>query len=87
MENTSTHFSCDIDNLGYGAIEREISDYFDMGFPDNSSIPMEFSEGKTEECILVCDNYSGTFSITAYKLKSGKYHLSVSLKGKLNKSK
>ncbi len=84
MENTSTHFECEVENLYYTTIEGEISRYFDMGYPDNSGIPPEMKENGSDECILVCTKKSGSFLITNYKLKNGKYLLSVSLKGKLH---
>ncbi len=31
MDNTATHFECEIDNLYYITIEREIAHYFNMG--------------------------------------------------------
>lgn len=82
--NTPTHFECEIDNLYYGTIEREIAKYFNMGYPDNSNIPPEMSEGIGEICTLICTRKSGKFSISTYALKNGKYHLSVSLQGKLH---
>lgn len=82
--NTTTHFECEIDNLYYSTIEGEIAHYFNMGSPDNSNIPPEMQENVSEECILICTKKSGTFEICNYKLSSGKYLLSVSLKGKLH---
>ena len=84
MENTATHFECEIDNLYYSTVEGEIARYFNMGSPDNSSIPPEMQENVSDECILICTKKSGTFEIYNYKLSNGKYLLSVSLKGKLH---
>lgn len=86
MENTSTHFECEIDNLGYTTIEGEISRYFDMGSPDNSNIPPQMREDSSETCIFVCARKSGNFRITNFRLNSGNYLLQVTLIGKLNKS-
>lgn len=85
MENTDTYFECEVENLWYTTIEGEISRYFNMGYPDNSSIPPEMEEGTSDECILVCTRKSGSFNVSNYKLSNGKYLLSVSLKGKLHK--
>lgn len=82
--NTATHFECEIHNLYYSTIEGEIAHYFKMGSPDNSNIPPEMQENVSGECILICTQKSGTFEICNYKLPSGKYLLSVSLKGKLH---
>lgn len=84
MENTATHFECEIENLYYITIEREIAYYFDMGSPDNSSVPPQMQENVYDECILVCTRKSGTFEICNSKLANGKYLLSVDLKGKLH---
>lgn len=84
MENTSTYFECEVENLYYTTIEKEIAQYFNMGYPDNSSIPPEMQEDSSDKCILICTRKSGSFLITNYKMKNGKYLLSVSLKGKLH---
>ena len=84
MENTSTHFECEVDNLWYTTIEGEIARYFNMGYPDNSNIPPEIQENYSVECTLICTQKSGNFHISNYKLKSGKYLLSVGLNGKLH---
>lgn len=84
MENTSTHFEFEIENLYYTTIEGEIAHYFNMGSPDNSNVPSEMQENVSDECILICTRKSGTFEICNSKLANGKYHLSVSLKGKLH---
>lgn len=84
MENTATHFECEIENLYYITIEREIAHYFNMGSPDHSTIPPATKENITDEYSLVCTKKSGTFEISNRKLENGKYHLSVTLKGKLH---
>ena len=84
LNNTPTRFECEIEKLYYGTIEREIAKYFNMGYPDNSNIPPEMSEGIEEVCTLICTRKSGKFSISTYALKNGKCHLSVSLQGKLH---
>lgn len=84
--NTLTHFECEIDNLSYCKIEREISKYFNMGYPDNSDIPIEMQEGIGETCTLICTKKRGKFNISIYKLKNGKYQLSATLQGKLSNS-
>ncbi len=85
MENTSTYFECEIDKLSYVTIERKISQYFDMGFPNSSGLPAEMQENSSVDCALACDKMSGNFHVTNYKLKNGKYLLSVRLTGKLSK--
>lgn len=84
MENTATHFECEIENLYYITIERDIAHYFNMGSPDNSNIPPQMQENVSDECILVCTKKSGTFELCNRKLTNSKYLLSVSLKGKLH---
>ena len=84
MENTATHFKCEIENLFYVVIEKEIANYFNMGSPDNSNIPPKMQENISEEYILICTRKSGTFEICNRKLANGKYFLSVYLKGKLH---
>ncbi|WP_033166563.1 hypothetical protein [Clostridium sp. KNHs205] len=86
MENTATHFECEVKDLSYYTIEREISNYFNMGIPDNSNIPPEMKEDSWENCILVCTEKSGEFSIRNYRLTNGNIFLSVTLKGKIHKS-
>ena len=64
MENTSTHFECEIDNLWYTTVEGEIARYFNMGSPDNSNIPPEMQEDYSGEFILICTQKSGNFHIS-----------------------
>ncbi len=85
MEYTSTQFECEVENLYYTTIEEKIALYFDMGYPDNSSIPPKMQENSYGEYTLVCTNKSGKFFIRNYKQKDGKYLLFVSLCGKLHK--
>lgn len=85
MDNTKTHFECEVESLNSCEIEETITNYFDMGYPDNSEIPQEMLENRSEKCILIGTKKSGTFNIFIYKLKNGKYTLSVTLVGKLNK--
>ncbi|HEY5588224.1 MAG TPA: hypothetical protein VIK86_04620 [Candidatus Paceibacterota bacterium] len=72
-----------IDNLYYSIIEREIADYYDLGSPDNSSIPPESVENSNEKCILIGTKRSGEFNIRITKQSSGKYWLFVSPVGKI----
>lgn len=83
--NTLTYFECEIDNLYYSTIEGEITHYFDMGHPDNSSIPSKLQENTSDTYILICTKSSGKFNISNYALKNGKYMLSVALNGKLHR--
>ena len=85
MENISTHFETDIDNLSYITIERAILRYFNMGMPNTSNIPPEMAECIADTYIFCGTRKSGKFSISAYKNKSEGYHLSVSLLGKLHR--
>lgn len=78
------HIDTEIDNLYYRTIERIITDYFDMGSPDNSNIPPNFAENHSAEYILIGTKKSGTFNISVNKLTNGKYNLWVTLKGKLH---
>jgi hypothetical protein len=57
-----------------------------MGYPDNSEIPQEMLKNRSEKYILIGTKKSGTFTIYNNKLKNGKYTLSVTLVGKLNKA-
>ena len=84
MDNTATHFECEIENLYYITIEREIAHYFNMGSPDNSSVPPKMQENVSDEYALVCTRKSGTFEICNSKLANGKYLLSVDLKETLH---
>lgn len=53
MENTNTHFECEVDNLWYTTIEGEIARYFNMGCPDNSDVPPDMQENYSCECTLI----------------------------------
>lgn len=46
IQNTATHFECEIKNLYHTTIEREISHYFNMDNPDDSSVPPQISRFK-----------------------------------------
>lgn len=85
MDNTKTHFKCEVKSLSSYEIEEAIANYFDMGYPDNSDISQEMLENQSEKCIFIGTKKSGMFDIFNYKLKNGKYTLSVTLIGKLNK--
>ena len=76
--------SVKIDNLYYGTIEMEIAEYYNMGSPDNSSIPPEMSENEFGNYILICTKASGEFSIRITKQPDKKYWLFVSPIGKIN---
>jgi len=85
MSNTAISFECEINDLGYSAIEWEIANYFDMGTPDSSGLPMIMRENESiNDCILVCSDKSGTFSIRNIKLTNDRFLLCVRLIGKLN---
>lgn len=85
MGNTLSSFECEINSLGYDVIEQEISNYFNMGSPDNSGLPIIMDENEIiSECILNCSEKSGTFSIRNIKVSDGRYLLYVTLKGKLS---
>lgn len=84
MDCSITHFNSEIESLSCYYIEEAIANYFNMGNPDNSEIPQEMMENQSEKCILIGTKKSGTFNITNYKLKNGKYALSVTLVGKLS---
>lgn len=85
MENTLSSFECEINSLGYDVIEQEIANYFNMGSPDNSSLPIVMNEGESiNECIVNCSDKSGTFSIRNIQVSDGKYLLYVTLKSKLS---
>lgn len=84
MSDTVTHFECEIENLYYITIERKIASYFDMGSPDNSSIPPQMQDNTSGEYTLICTKKSGSFRISNQKQLDGKYALSVDLKGKLH---
>lgn len=80
----SNSFECEIKDLGYDTIEQEIANYYNMGTPDNSGLPIIMKENEIiQECILNCSKKSGTFSIRNIKVDDGRYLLYVTLKGKL----
>lgn len=80
----SNSFECEIKDLGYDTIEQEIANYYNMGAPDNSGLPIIMKENEIiQECILNCSKKSGTFSIRNIKVDDGRYLLYVTLKGKL----
>lgn len=85
MDNSETHFECEISNLHYITVEREIAKYFNMGRSDNSSIPPKLNENSSGQYTLICTRKSGKFEITNTELKNGKYLLSVDLIDKLHR--
>lgn len=84
MEITNTYFECEIENLHYITIEREITKYFGMGCPNSSSFSPLVSEDYSDECTIIGTIKSGTFDVRIDKLKNGKYLLSVWLIGRLH---
>lgn len=79
--------STKIDNLYYSIIEREITDFYDMGMPDSSNIPIECSEDTYGTYILIGSKKEGEFSIKITKQPDGKYWLFVSAVGKIKQKK
>lgn len=79
MKNTKIHFECEIDNLYYITVEREIAKYFNMGRSDNSNIPPEMKENDSGQYKIICTERSGDFEISNTRLENGKYFLSVDL--------
>jgi len=67
-----------IDNLYYSTVEREITDFYDMGYPDNSSLPMEFRENESGTYSIFATKKWGEFHIRINKKRDGKYDLYVS---------
>lgn len=65
----------EIDNLDFGTVEEIIVDFFDMGYPDNSSFPMEFSENSSDTYTLFASKGYGRFHIRTAKKDNGKYDL------------
>ena len=83
--NNSINFECEINALGFSTIESEIANYFDMGEPDSSGLPIIMGEDEgINECSLTCTRKSGSFSIRNYKIGDNKYLLNVRLIGQLN---
>lgn len=74
----SGHFSVTIKNLFYGSIEREISQHFDMGCIDTSSLPSEMRNNESGSYYISGTRKHGNFNIHVYQLTDGKYCLSVS---------
>ena len=56
-----------IEGLYYTTIERKIADYYDMGFPDNSNIPVQMSYPEFGSYYLICTKASGEFEIRITK--------------------
>jgi hypothetical protein len=70
--------SCKIDNLYYSTIEHAITDYYDMGYPDGSSIPVTMKEDESGTFTIVATKKYGEFHIRIVKQPNGKYWLYVS---------
>lgn len=77
----------EVDNLYYTTIEGIIADYYDMGYPDTSSLPIEFADNESGQYSLFCTKKHGTFNITTRKLTNGKYSLSVTVKDKVKNNR
>lgn len=84
--NKEMFFECEVDSLDYSIIEEYIAGYFDMGDPNSSGLPTSLPEESQGTYTLSCTLKSGTFRITTYKLRNGKFSLSVRLIGSLKKS-
>ena len=84
--NQEMFFECEVNSLSCFTIENRIAGYFDMGDPNSSDLPINLPEDLQGTYTLSCTQKSGTFRITSYKLKNGKYLLSVRLIGSLKKS-
>lgn len=81
------HISTEVENLYYHTIENIIADYFDLGFPDNSSLPVEFAENESGVFTLIGTKARGQFYISIRKLTNGKYSVYISSSGKIKKNK
>lgn len=75
--------SIKIDNLYYSTIEREISDFYDMGMIDSSNLPIECSEDTCGTYILIGSKKEGEFNIRIAKQTDDKYWLFASPVGKI----
>lgn len=76
--------SVKINDLYYGTVEREIAKFYDMGWPESSSIPPELVENSWHNYSLVCTKKIGEFSVRiSSKQKDGTYQLFASVNGKL----
>jgi hypothetical protein len=75
VDNTKTHFECEVKSMSSYEIKVAIANYFDMEYPDNSDIPQEMLEIQSEKCIFIGTKKSEIFDIFNYKLENGKYTL------------
>lgn len=75
--------STKIEDLDYSTIEHEISSYYEMGYPDNSSFPVKLLEDTCKTFTLVCTKKSGDFHVRITKQSDGRYWLFVSPVGKI----
>ena len=70
--------SCKIENLYYSTIECAITDYYDMGYADNSNLPATMREDETGTFAIFAIKKYGEFHIRIVKQPDGKYWLHVS---------
>lgn len=75
----------EIDTLDYGVVEKIIADYYDLGYPDTSSFPVEFEENSSDSYYLVGTKAMGKFYVKTAKITNGKYWLYVTVEGKTKK--
>lgn len=75
--------SIKIDNLYHSTIEREISDFYDMGMIDSSNLPIECSKDAFGTYILIGSKKEGEFNIRIAKQTDGKYWLFASPVGRI----
>jgi len=76
-----------IEDLYYTTIEGKIADYYNMGIPDNSNIPVQISCSAFGSYYLICTKASGEFEIRITKQSDDKYWLFVSPIGKIDYEK
>ena len=67
--------SCKVISLDYGMIENCITDYFDMGYVESSSLPVELSDKTYGNYYIDATKKIGEFSVRLTKQNDGTYWL------------
>jgi len=69
--------NCKIKNLYYSTIEDKITNYYNMGYSDNSNLPSEMRENESDTFIIIATKKYGEFHIKITKQPDEMYWLSV----------
>ena len=76
MKRTYDNFEFISDTMNYSTIESEVSNYYNLGFPESSNF-MPNKIGRYGDCTLLTTNGLINFSMTIGQSKEGKYIISV----------